>query len=274
MKCCILNIGYEILQGRVINTNGAYLARRISILGHEVKLILSVGDNIEDIFKALKLCLDIFDCDLIITTGGLGPTPDDITLEAIARYFSLPLETNPQALREIEEKYRSKDMKLTEERIKMAKLPHGAVPLKNPVGIAPGMMLKITHNNRERLIISLPGVPKEMEAMFVLHVEPLLRGSKKLIEAEILVTPGIESALAPIIKQVMKLYPDIYIKSHPEGSELSEPRLRIYVSLYDQDQERGITLCNNVLKEIITSISMRYETRIDVLKPCSASKST
>jgi len=271
MKCCILNIGYEILQGRVINTNGAYLARRISILGHEVKLILSVGDSIEDIFKALKLCLDIFDCDLIITTGGLGPTPDDITLEAIARYFSLPLETHPQALREIEEKYRSKDMKLTEERIKMAKLPHGAVPLKNPVGIATGMMLKITHNNRERLIISLPGVPKEMEAMFVLHVEPLLRGSKKLIEAEILVTPGIESALAPIIKQVMKLYPDIYIKSHPEGSELSEPRLRIYVSLYDQDQERGITLCNNVLKEIITSISMRYETRIDVLKPCSAS---
>lgn len=271
MRCCILNLGYEILQGRVINTNGAYLARRISILGHEVKIILSVGDNIEDISKALELCLNTFDCDLIITTGGLGPTPDDITLEAIAHYFSLPLETNPQALREIEEKYRSKGIELTEERIKMAKMPHGAIPLKNPVGIAPGIMLKIVHNNRERLIISLPGVPKEMEAMFVLHVEPLLRGSKKLIEAEILITPGIESAIASIIKQIVKAYSDIYIKSHPEGAELSEPRLRIYLSLYNQDQERGILLCNNVLREIIVNILTRYKARIDILKPCSVS---
>ncbi|HIP57214.1 MAG TPA: competence damage-inducible protein A [Ignisphaera aggregans] len=271
MECCILNIGYEILQGRVINTNGAYLARRLTILGHEVKVILSVGDNIEDLYKALKLCLDTFDCDLIITTGGLGPTPDDITLEAIARYFSLPLETHPQALREIEEKYKSKGMELTEERIKMARMPRGAIPLRNPVGIAPGMMLRIIHNNRERLVISLPGVPKEMEAMFTLHIEPLLRGSKRLIEAEILVTPGIESEIAPVIEQMIRLHPNVYIKSHPEGSELSEPRLRIYVSLYDQDQERGVTLCNNVLKEIVTNISMRCKAEIEILKPCSVS---
>ena len=87
MKCCVLSIGYELLQGRIVNTNATYIARRLTLLGHEVKAIIAVGDNFEDIFKALDFCLKVLDCELIISTGGLGPTPDDITLEAIARYF-------------------------------------------------------------------------------------------------------------------------------------------------------------------------------------------
>ncbi len=269
MKCCVLSIGYELLQGRVVNTNAAYIARRLTLLGHAVKAIVSVGDNFDDIFRAFDFCLKALDCELIISTGGLGPTPDDITLEAVAKYFGLPLELHPKAYEEIRRKYEAQGMSLTEERIKMAKLPRGAVPLENPVGIAPGIMLKISFNNRERTIIALPGVPKEMEAIFSKHIEPMLRGSKMLIEAEFIVIPGIESSLAPLIKHFSRTYPDIYIKSHPEGHEIREPRVRIYISLYDENAERGLNTCNNALKNLINEILTKLGSKVEIVKPCS-----
>ncbi len=269
MKCCVLSIGYELLQGRVVNTNAAYIARRLTLFGHTVKAIVSVGDNFDDIFKAFDFCLKVLDCELIISTGGLGPTPDDITLEAIARYFGLPLELHSKAYEEIRRKYESQGMPLTEERIKMAKLPRGAIPLENPVGMAPGVLLKMNFNNRECTIIALPGVPKEMEAMFSKHIEPMLRGSKRLVEAELVVIPGIESSLAPLIKQFSRIYPNIYIKSHPEGHEIREPRVRIYISLYDENAERGLDTCNNALKNLISEILSKLGSKVEVVKPCS-----
>ncbi|RLG74475.1 MAG: hypothetical protein DRO12_06795 [Thermoprotei archaeon] len=97
----------------------------------------------------------------------------------------------------------------------------------------------------------------------------MLRGSKRLIETELVVIPGIESSLAPLIKQFSRTYPDIYIKSHPEGHEVHEPRVRIYISLYDENPERGLNVCNNALKSLINEILSKLGSRVEIVKPCS-----
>ncbi len=272
LKICILTIGNELLQGRIINTNASYLARKLSIGGHTVRAIITVGDTYDDIAKAIDLSIKYFGCNTIITTGGLGPTPDDITLEAIAKFLGLPLVVNEEALNEIRRKYG--DAPLTPERIKMAKMPKGAKPIPNPVGTAPGMFLKHRIDNSEIIIVSLPGVPKEMERMFEAYVEPQLIRDRVLIEGEIFIKHLMESELAPLIKDFMKKHSDVYIKSHPEGIETVEPKLRIYISFYVEESNvvKGIERCRELIEELIKTLR-EYSSKISLVSTrCSSAK--
>jgi len=163
--------------------------------------------------------------DLIITTGGLGPTFDDKTLSGVARALGCELKVNEEALRMVEEKYqqyvkegRMERAELTPQRVKMATLPEGAKPLPNPVGTAPGVLIE----KSEFAIVSLPGVPSEMKAIFEESVIPLLRrlaGDSTYYEASVEVRGIVESEVAPLIDVVMRENPYVYIKSHPKGGE-------------------------------------------------------
>ncbi len=266
MKVCILNIGYELLQGRVINTNASYLARKLTLLGHDVQAQLSVGDREEDIHRGLKACIELFDSELIITTGGLGTTPDDQTIPAIATFFGLELVINEEALREVDEKYRRASLSLTQDRLKLAKLPRNAAPIPNPVGIAPGMWLETSYGGKRIIVVSLPGVPKEMEAMFEHYVEPRIRGSKTIVEAEIEI--GIrESDATPLIRQIMKKFPSVYVKSHPLGHELENPSIRLYVAVYDTDSARAKEVCHEVINEVLRLFASHSPT---IVKECTS----
>lgn len=235
----IICVGNELLIGKTLNTNAHWMAKRATSLGIMVKRITIVSDDVDEIANAVCEALQrepLF----IITTGGLGPTFDDKTLEGIAKALNSKLEVNEKALEMVREKYeafiktgRIEKAELTSPRVKMATLPKGAEPLSNPIGTAPGIIIKVN----ETFLIALPGVPSEMEAIFENAVAPLLRkeGEGNLFfEANIYADGIMESVLAPLIDRVMHDNPYAYIKSHPKGEE-GKPHIEIHFSTTAKD---------------------------------------
>ena len=237
----IVCVGNELLIGKTLNTNAHWLARRATSLGMMVKRITVVVDDVDEIVKVIREALKRKP-RFIITTGGLGPTFDDKTLEGIAKALNLKLEVNEKALKMVREKYeayvkagRIEKVELTPARVKMAKLPESAEPLPNPVGTAPGVMLKVEGT----FLIALPGVPSEMEAIFDESVAPLLKkeaGKVAFFERSIYADNIMESSLAPLIDQTMHENPYVYIKSHPKGEE-KKPHLEIHFSTTTKDSK-------------------------------------
>jgi molybdopterin-biosynthesis enzyme MoeA-like protein len=157
--------------------------------------------------------------DLLITLGGLGPTHDDITLKGVAAALKKRLALSPDALAMVKARYNALEAStgLTRFRTKMATLPEGAHPLPNPVGTAPGVLITVGMTS----IVSLPGVPSEMKAIFTGSVIPILRAAKGQapLEVSIGLVGIIESALAPALDRTRKAFPGLYFKSHPRGRE-------------------------------------------------------
>jgi nicotinamide-nucleotide amidase len=230
----LICVGTELLIGKTLNTNANWLAKRITSLGGKVVRMTVIRDDLDEIASSVKDATQRKN-DFIITMGGLGPTFDDKTLEGIAGALKRKLEVNDAALEMVEAKYRTyvqegrmERFELTSPRIKMAKLPEGAKPLPNPVGTAPGVLMEC----EGKTIISLPGVPSEMKAIFEGSVLPILRkaaGDLTFFEASIDATGVMESALAPVIDRVMHDNPYVYIKSHPKGAERI-PRIEFHLS--------------------------------------------
>jgi nicotinamide-nucleotide amidase len=219
----IISIGNELLIGKIGNTNAQWLARYITGLGGCVRRISVVGDTLDEISSIIEDSL-ARKTSIIITTGGLGPTFDDMTLEAVAKMVKMSLSINDEALKMVKEKYRQYEattgqkIELTPPRLKMATLPKDAKPLRNPVGTAPAVLLEVGRSK----IMMLPGVPKEMEAIFEDSVKPLIRnavGNVFISERNLKVTGIMESTLAPLIDEAMRENPHVYIKSHPKTSE-------------------------------------------------------
>jgi len=237
MACTVelLCIGNELLIGKIPNSNAQWLAEQITRLGGRVDRITVVRDELSPIIGSLRSALDRKP-DFILTTGGLGPTFDDMTLEGVTRALDRPLELNDVALRMIKRRLeravaegRLKDLRLTESRKKMATLPEGSIPLENPEGSAPGVLVE-TANSR---VISLPGVPPEMKAIFTGSVKPLIlemSSNLNYFEKSLIVRGIGESSLSPLIDQVMGEFPDIYVKSHPRKTELYGRFIELHLS--------------------------------------------
>ena len=226
----IFTLGNEVVEGRVINTNASYLGRRLTLLGFKVVGNISLIDDVNLIANVVKHVSLNYKPRLIVTTGGLGPTYDDRTLEAIALAFNRELILNEEALEMVKSKYRTLNLPLTEERVKMAYLPKGAVPIPNPVGTAPGSWLEIKELNL--IVISLPGVPKELEAMWEGWVEKRIKKlvPKVFIAETTFTIVGIpESTAAAVLKEVYKKFSNVYVKTHPKGHEIKGPILDIYI---------------------------------------------
>ena len=248
----LICIGNELLIGKTLSTNAYWLAKRVTSLGLKLRRITTVADDLDEISSAVKEVL-ARKPRFIITTGGLGPTFDDKTLEGIAKALNVELKVNDEALRMVEEKYeeyvkegRMERAELTPHRIKMATLPKGAKPLPNPVGTAPGVLLEANNT----VIIALPGVPPEMKAIFEESILPILRreaGNMIFYEANLEVLGIVESEIAPIIDQVMHDNPYIYIKSHPKGGEKTS-RIELHFSTTSKDAK---TAKNRVGRAII-----------------------
>jgi len=230
----IICVGTELLIGKTLNTNAQWLAKRVTSLGLGVRRITNVGDDVDEISSAVREVIQR-NPRFLITTGGLGPTFDDKTLEGLAKALECELKINEEALTMVEEKYREyveegrmEKVELTPPRVKMAKLPEGAKPLFNPVGTAPGVVME----REGTTIMALPGVPSEMKAIFEGSVLPLLKqaaGDVTFFETSIEATRVIESEMAPLIDQVMHDNPYVYVKSHPKGAE-RVPRIEFHLS--------------------------------------------
>ena len=200
MKTAILTVGTEILFGQVVNTNAAYLSKSLQNLGYDVMYHYTVGDNP----GRLKELLDFayHDCDLIITTGGLGPTQDDLTKEIISEYFGEKLVEYPDQLKILTDHFKNSRYKWTENNRKQAWFPeNNCTVLANPHGTAPGFMISKNGKN----IIAMPGPPREMTEMFETHVKPILESKRdsviyyKIIRTINLGESSMETILLPLI---------------------------------------------------------------------------
>ena len=194
----ILNIGNELLFGKTINTNAAFIAEKLTEIGIEAEKLIVIADNPEAIFKTISDCFK--ETDWIITTGGLGPTKDDMTKNVIAKYFDVGFEVHQPTLETVIKMFADRGMEAGEINRKQADIPVGAVVLPNKNGTAPGLWME----KNGKTLIALQGVPFEMQAILFESVIPLLKEKYKGIHAIVhknILTSGIgESLLAEKIE--------------------------------------------------------------------------
>lgn len=201
MKTAILTVGTEILFGQIVNTNAAYLSRELNNLGFDVMYHYSVGDNPNRLLELIHLAFR--DCDMIITTGGLGPTQDDLTKETIAKAMGERIVVSDMAMEALKSHYRKSERPMTENNLKQAYMPESAEVLPNDQGTAPGFWLE----KDGKIIVSMPGPPREMTNMFSKEVMPRLRSLQdSVIHYRILRTFGLgeskmETVLLPLIDE-------------------------------------------------------------------------
>ena len=220
----LITVGYEILDGKILDTNSKWLAERITSMGGRVDRMITVGDDVDEIAWAIRESIKS-GVDWIIIGGGLGPTYDDLTLRGVAKALKRELVLNRKALEMLKRRYKELYEKgvipspeLTPQRIKMAMLPRGGRPLRNEVGSAPGVLLR---SGRTR-IVCLPGVPSELKNIFENEVKPLIeKGLKRVYRVErwLEVRGVAESTLAPRLEILRSRNPNVYIKSHPRMEE-------------------------------------------------------
>ena len=222
----IITFGRELLIGNTLNTNGSWLARQLTSSSILVTRISVVGDSVSEISLAFEECLERSP-SIVITTGGLVSTYDDLTPEGLSSALRLPKEVNESAMKSLQERYASQNLEMTPERRKMAMMPVGAIALPNQEGAAPGLQIR----QNSTLIFCLPGVPKEMMAMFG-KVHSVIKTNfpiQDFRERSFLVEGIRESSLAPYMNDWVRAHPLVYLKSHPGGTE-SSPLLRIHLS--------------------------------------------
>jgi len=214
----IFIIGNEILIGDIQDTNTHWLCREINQLGGYVARATALRDTDAAIATELQAALGR-GADIIITSGGLGPTADDLTLKAVARGAGVEWRLHEQALHMIRQRYDELAAQgvlalggLNPAREKMAWLPVGAVPLHNPVGTAPGVLLK----SGPTTIVSLPGVPSELKGTFNSSLQPFLQATFRggiSVMRTITAQCNDESLMEPVLSRVANDHPGVYIKS-------------------------------------------------------------
>ena len=251
-------VGNELLIGKTLNTNAQWLTKRVTTLGLNVRRVTVVGDDIDEISVAITEAIQRSPT-FILTTGGLGPTFDDKTLEGLAQALRQRTEVNEEALNMVKEKYlsyaqegRMETAELTPHRVKMAKLPEGSKPLPNPIGTAPAVVVE--HENVT--IIALPGVPSEMKSIFDESVAPMLKQVAQgvtFFETSIESSEVMESAMAPLIDKVMHNNPHVYIKSHPKGTE-RVPRIEFHLSTTATDSSTARKRVSKAFLELMELI--------------------
>lgn len=196
----IIIIGSEVLAGRIQDTNSNHISNQATKLGIEVTRITTIPDNLETIVSTLNESISRKP-DFIITTGGLGSTYDNMTIKAVAKALNQPLEINQRLLKDLEMKFnliyqmgKAKHKEITKERKKLVYTPKGSQIFLNPVGLAPATLVQTKETN----IISLPGFPQEVKALFEKHFSSLLKTVKNQYAEERIITEGlIESDLSP-----------------------------------------------------------------------------
>ena len=215
MKAEIITVGTEILLGDILNTNCRYLSRELAAMGIEMYYQITVGDNEERLLKTLDESLNR--SDIVICTGGLGPTEDDITKEVCAKYFGYKLELHKPSLDAMIERFKHMNRVPTKNNEKQAYFPKEAYILKNDNGTAPGCIME----KEGKMIVVLPGPPREMEPMFENYVKPYLsKLTDDVIESEVLRIIGVgESKVENDILDIIDSQTNPTIATYAKGYE-------------------------------------------------------
>jgi competence/damage-inducible protein CinA-like protein len=292
MRAEIVSIGTELLLGEIIDTNAAHIAQQLRTIGLDLLYKTTVGDNEQRIASVIEHALGR--SDVVITSGGLGPTVDDVTREAIARATNSPLEFRQELLDQIADRFRRFGTQMSENNRRQAMVPTGAQPIENPVGTAPIFILK----TQRGVVITLPGVPREMKYLLEHSILPWLAefaGSPSIIKSIVLRTAGIgESQIDSRIGDMMTAAnPTIGLAAHSGQTDIritakasteadamhliqpveEEVRRRLHQWIYGSDNETIEQVIVGLLNDRQAALSAaeigtnnRLRQRIDAIK--------
>lgn len=254
----ILCVGTELLLGDIVNTNAAFLSQKLAELGICVYRHTVVGDNPARLKDALTRALE--SADMVITSGGLGPTYDDLTKETVAEYFGREMELDAHSLERIEEYFRKTGRVMTENNRKQAMMPRGAVIFDNDYGTAPALAL-CGGENESKTVIMLPGPPSEIIPIFNDKVLPyLLARRNSVIASRNIHIFGIgESAVESVISDIMKNSKNPTVAPYCKDGEV---RLRVTASAATESE--ALELCDEMISRIKATEIGQYIYGVDV----------
>jgi len=282
MKIGILTIGNELTSGKTQDTNSSFIARQANVQGWHVSVLMSVGDDEDAIRTGLEYTMSLSDC--VIITGGLGPTVDDITTQAVANAFSLPLYSDASSLKNIKDRFSMLGLTWTENNAKQALFPEGAETILNPLGTARGFFLK----KNGKGIVVMPGVPSETRRMLPEEVIPIVRREfsedtvhveNRLIKIFGISEARIDDILSDIDFNELGVgigfypnFPEIHVfltarcaaqkeakKKIKQAEEKIVHRLRPYIFAYDEEK----------LEEIVAALLTSKKLSLSVAESCT-----
>jgi nicotinamide-nucleotide amidase len=275
----ILCIGNEILAGTIVNTNAYWLSKMVTQAGGFVKRVTVAEDNVNEISLVIKESL-IRKPSWLIICGGLGPTYDDKTLEGVALALHVDVILDKIAIEMLKKSYSrySLNHRLDRTRLKMARIPKGSIPIQNPVGSAPSILIEasmkdnggkstssfpssIATDNANTMIVCLPGVPKEMKAIFLESILPKIKkmiGDFHFIETTHEISDVSEAMLAPTISRIVQSNPAdlIYLKTHPLAftPNTNKPKIRIQIVSKGRDRHEVQSRYDNIFNAIVDEV--------------------
>jgi nicotinamide-nucleotide amidase len=236
LRCEVLAVGTELLLGQLVDTNSAWIGEQMAAVGIDSHLHVQVGDNHERLVAALRWLLD--GSDAVLVCGGLGPTPDDLTREAIAEVMGVGLRRRPELVEVIRSRFARRGWTMPESNLRQADVPVGAESIPNPLGTAPGLVCEVDG----KVVYAVPGVPYEMEPMVSGVVLPDLlerAGERATIVSRVLKTWGVaESALAELISARVEAQTNPTIAFLARGIE--GITIRITAKAADEVAARGL----------------------------------
>lgn len=239
MKAEILSVGTELLLGEIDDTDASHISRRLAAVGIDVHFRHTVGDNLARILQMLRSARRR--ADIIILCGGLGPTPDDLTREALAELTQRPLQSVPEAELRLRQFFAQRERTPTDNNFKQCRVPRGGKLLPNPVGTAPGLWLE----HEKNLFIAVPGPPPEMAEMVDHQVLPRLRqrlstDSRKVLYSRFLCTTGLgESQVADLLADLLRDQDDPTLALYASPGEV---RLRLATKAESEGEAEQVFL--------------------------------
>jgi nicotinamide-nucleotide amidase len=256
----IISIGRELVRGRVADANARKIAAHFNASGGRIGRITVVDDDLEMITRVFRETLER-NPHLVVSSGGLGPAPDDLTLAAISATLKLPLSINPVAKTMVEEAYQhlartkviaSGGMNLARE--KMCRLPVGSTPVTNRFGLSPGVLCRLAAG---AAVLCLPGKPNEMKAVLEEAV-PLLKEiapREHIAHHEIESPTPDESSLKPLLEKLHDEFPAVWITSHPSRSRKKGARVMISFESTAASQKEAETAANLAIRKLLALAS-------------------
>jgi nicotinamide-nucleotide amidase len=246
----VIAVGSELLGTTRVDTNSLYLAGRLGSLGIRLRAKSVVGDDRRELAHVLRAALERV--DLIVLSGGLGPTDDDVTREAVADVLGLPMSEDPAIVERIRARFAKRGLRMPEVNRKQAMVPSGATVLRNPLGTAPGLMIE----HGRKLLVLLPGPPRELQTMFDSLADGPLKertGEERLFQAKLFVTGQPESQVEEIAQPLYSRW--LHTLPAIETTILAAPgQIELHLSTRSSDEASATRLLAGARDELAEAL--------------------
>ena len=243
ISCTVICIGNEILLGHINNTNAQYISQYLTNIGIKTSLHVSIPDDHQTISSSIRKSL--LDSDIVVLTGGLGPTVDDITLECISMALNKKLIFNKKVAEHIRSHFKKRKLKMPKNNLRQALIPEGAKYILNNIGSAPGLIICVG----KKVLIALPGVPFEMQDMIEKSVTPYLKKHflpDLIIKSHVIKITGLaESVVNEKIEDILKIGGNVQMGIYPHPGEIS-----VKITVTDKSANKVNSTINKIEKNI------------------------